>query len=121
MAKNIYNLRDELRQLQFENYLLQKIDCSRSDSKKYVQMIKNGEKLPDGVFQYKSDTGEKLYSFYTIYESDLTESEKLEYFMLKQNMSTDNIRTIKNCVVFFTVITVITLVLSFIVFLAGNS
>ena len=116
MAKNIHNLKNELYQLRFENDLLQKIYCSDADFKKYLQMLKNGEKLPDGVFQESSEYGQSI-SFYTIYESDLTEAEKSEYLLLKQLVAIDHIRTIKNCVVFFTVLAIISLVLSFIAIL----
>ena len=71
-------------------------------------MIKDGEPLPDGIFQYKDQTGTPVDSFYTIYKADLDEKERLEYFILKQSL---NIRTIKNCVVFFTVLAVIFLLL----------
>lgn len=106
MADKINDLREELEDLKYRNGLLQKIDCSIEDTKKYQQMIKNGEPLPDGVFQYKDQTGTPVDSFYTIYQADLDEKEKLEYFILKQSL---HIQTIKNYVLFFTVLAVISL------------
>jgi len=115
MAKNIFDLKRELRQLRYENDFLQMIDCSKEDCKKYQQMLKNGEKLPEGVFQYTSQELGETNSFYTIYETDLTEEEKSEYILLRQNLMFNDIRTIKNCVLFFTILAVISLVLGFIV------
>lgn len=108
MAKEVLDLRNELRQLKFKNNLLQEIVCSEHDSTLYSQMIKDGKKLPDGVFHRKDGN----YSvFYTVYETDLSNDEKAEYFSLLQST---NIKTIRNCIVFFTVLAVISLILSFI-------
>lgn len=99
MAKEIYDLRNKLRQLKFENQILQKIDCSKADSKKYAKLIKDGGELPDGVFQYKSTDGSLFNEFYTVYDSGLTDSEKIEYLMMKQLESVNYLYTIKNCLV----------------------
>ena len=105
MAKEKINLREELRSHKFEFDLLQKIPCTKQENKEYQQLLKNGGTLPEGIFAYVYDTGETSTSeFYTIYETDLSESEIREYFTYKQ---LDLIRTIKNCVVFFTVLTII--------------
>ena len=111
MSKQIIDLRDELRQLKFENGLLQKIDSSKDDSKIYNQLKKRNEKLPDGVFEYKSMNGEPLNMFYSIYESDLTEQEKKEYFLLKQTAS---ITTIRNYFIILTIFVVIYVIFSFV-------
>lgn len=50
MADKIKDLREELEDLKYRNGLLQKIDCSIEDTKKYQQMIKDGEPLPEGSF-----------------------------------------------------------------------
>ncbi len=110
MAKNKVNLKKELRSLYFEALLLQKIDCSREDNKKYNQLIKNNESLPDGVYEYKMETGDGTGTFYTVYQPELTQEEKIEYITFKQLKM---ISTIKNCVVFFTVLTVISMIITF--------
>lgn len=87
---------------------LQKIDCSKEENREYSNILKNGGSLPEGVCQYKdSITGEPLHEFYTVYDSGLSDSEKQEYI---QYQSLLHLKTIKNCVVFFTVLTVISLV-----------
>ncbi len=108
--KKIINMKDVLNDLYFDALFLQKVDCSREDNKKYNQMLKNGEALPNGVFEYKNEGNEGWGIFYTIYKPDLTHEEKLEYILFKQ---TGMIRTIKNCVIFFTVITILSMFINF--------
>ena len=54
--------------------------------------------------------------FYTVFETDLSQQEILEYLTYKK---LDLIRTIKNCIVFFTVLTVLSIILSFFIALAS--
>ena len=108
MANKINDLREELKSLKLKSGLRQQIDCSEEDTKKYQQMAKDGEPLPDGVYQYKDDFGDGP-RFYTLYETDLTEKEMLEYFIIKQSL---HIQTIKNCVIFITLVVALYLLLS---------
>lgn len=110
MAKNKVDLKKELRSLYFDANLLQKIDCSSKDNKKYTKLLENNEPLPDEVYEYKMENGEGTGTFYTVYQSELTQEEKFEYITFKQLKM---INTIKNCVVFFTALTVISLVITF--------
>ena len=113
MAKEKINLRDELRTHKFEFDLLQKIPCTKQENKEYQQLLKNGGTLPEGIFAYVYDTGEASTSaFYTIYETDLSESEIREYLTYKQ---LSLIKTIKNCILFFTVLTIIGMVAYFLI------
>ena len=112
MAKKI-NLRDELRSHKFEFDLLQKIPCTKQENKEYQKLLKDGRMLPEGVFAYIYDSGETSTSeFYTIYETDLSESEIREYLTYKQ---LSLIKTIKNCILFFTVLTIIGMVAYFLI------
>ena len=113
MAREKINLRDELMAHKFEFNLLQRIPCSKQDNKEYAKLLKQGRTLPEGVYAYVYDDGEiSTNEFYTIYETDLTEAEIQEYLTYKQ---LSLIRTIKNCVVFFTVLTIIGMVVSFLI------
>lgn len=105
MAKEKINLRDELRNHKFAFDLFQKIPCTKQENKEYQKLLKDSGTLPEGVYAYVYDTGEtSTTEFYTIHETDLTESEIREYLTYKQ---LSLIRTIKNCVMFFTVLTII--------------
>ena len=111
MAKEKRNLRDELRSYKFEFDLLQKIPCSKQENKDYQNLLKNGGVLPEGVYAYVYDNGEtSTTEFYTIYETDLTESEISEYLTYKK---LSLIKTIKNCIMFFTVLTIIGMIAYF--------
>ncbi len=111
MAKEKINLRDELRAHKFEFDLLQKIPCSKQENKEYEQLLKDGGTLPEGVYAYVYDGDvTSATEFYTIYETDLTESEIREYLTYKQ---LSLIRTIKKCVMFFTVLTIIGMIAYF--------
>lgn len=104
MAKERINLRDELRYHKFEFGLLQKIPCSKQENKEYEKLLKNGGTLPAGVYPYEYEGTASTSDFYTVYETDLTDAEIQEYLTYKQ---LSLIRTIKNCVLFFTVLTII--------------
>lgn len=108
MAKEKINLRNELRYHKFEFGLLQKIPCSKKENREYKKILKDGGTLPDGVYAYRYDDGRtSTEEFYTIYETDLTEQEITEYLTYKK---LSLLRTIKNCVLFFTVITITAMV-----------
>lgn len=94
----------------FELDLLQKIPCSKQDNKKYEKLLKDGGVLPEGVFAYGYDTGDtSTTEFYTVYETDLNESEIAEYLTYKK---LSMLSTIKNCIVVLTVSSIIGMVIS---------
>lgn len=116
MPKTKVDLKKELRSLYFETFFLQNIDCSREDNKQYAQLLKNDEPLPNGVYEYKMVTGEGTGTFYTVYEPNLTQEEKMEYMVFKQLKM---LKTIKNCVVFFTTATIVFLVITLLSFMSN--
>lgn len=113
MATEKIDIRKKLRTYKFEYDLLQKIPCTQQENAAYEEILKNGGTLPETVHAYVYDSGITSTSeFYTIYEPELTEAEIREYLTYKQlNM----LRTIKNCVVFFTVLTIIGMIAYFLI------
>jgi len=111
MAKLIINLREELRRYKFDNGLLQKIDCSRAETKKFIKLIKSNQSLPDDVFQYTSPADDPIYAFYRIHTYDFTENEIAEYLAYKQ---LDLLKTIKGYLMFFVILTIIGMIGAFI-------
>ena len=111
MAKQKIDIKQKLRSYKFEFDLLQKLPCSQEENKAYLDLLKAGQPLPEGVFRYEYQSGIESDEFYTVYEPELTAEEISEYLTYKK---LHMLRTIKNCVVFFVVLTVIFLVLGFI-------
>lgn len=117
MATNKIDPKSELRQMQFDMGFMQATHCSQDDQNKYRTMLKNGETLPEGVFQYKdASTGELVNSFYTVYDPQLSDAEKQEYIQYKK---LSYLKTIKNCMVFFTVLTAISIMVYLLLMLAS--
>ena len=110
MAKEKIDLLAELREHKIEFDLLQKIPCTKEENKKYRKMVEANQTLPAGVYSDDDEVDVTLMEFYTIYEPDLSDAEIQEYLTYKQ---LSLIRTIKNCVVFFTVLTIIGLIAYF--------
>ena len=108
MAKKHSDIRRTLRNMEFNAELLRRIDCTEDENKKYAEMMAKGNPLPDGVYSYVTD-GVAINEFYTVQDPGLTEEEKRKFILLKQY---EAIRTIKNCVVFFTALTALGILVS---------
>lgn len=106
-------LRNSLKDLRHEFHIAERRPCSEEETQKYTQFIKEGQSLPENITASKEYGmgGEVIYHFYISDQSDLSHEELYEYIMLKQ---LQNIRTIKNCVVFFTALSIISLLISLI-------
>ena len=107
MAKEKVDLRWELLEYKEQFDLIQKIPCTKEENKAYTQLLKTGKPLPENVRQYDYSTGMDYEEFYTLYIPDLTDSEIAEYLTYKK---LSLLNTIKNCVLFFTILTIIGLV-----------
>ena len=113
MEKGKKNLRDELNEHRQRWNLLQKIPCSEQEEREFEALLKAGESLPEGVLYQKNDEySETEYSFYTIYKPELTQEELTEYLTYKK-LSLLNM--IKNCVVFFTILTIVSIIAAIII------
>ena len=112
MANNLIKVKDELKIYKCDFGLAEKIPCSDEQNQTFMQILASGGQLPPNVHRYKNpDTGELYNEFYFFNECDLTESELQEFLTYKKLKL---INTIKNCAVFFTVLTIISLVITFI-------
>jgi len=107
MSHNPKDLKEELRSYKFEFDVLQKIPCSVKENKEYRKILKGGGQLPEGVFPYlDADGTESVTDFYTIYEPDLSKNEIDEYIAFKRLKF---LKTIRNCIIFFTVLQIISI------------
>lgn len=110
MAKKPIDMKKNLRNVWLDMHFLQDIACSKEENKQFRQLKKNGETLPEGIREYQDVNGFGTGEFFRIYDAGLTENERMEYTfygILQQ------LRTIKNCCVFFTTLTVISLIIGF--------
>ena len=87
--------------------LFQKVDCTEEENAQFREAIKHHKEIPFDVLQYE-EYGAKIDRFYRVVPLDVNNEEFQKYCSLKQLKF---LRTIKNCVVFFTILTVISLVL----------
>ncbi len=105
MARDIHDLKEQLRKYRFEYDLLQKLPCSKEENSAYAQLVKEGAELPEGVYAYVYDNGETSSTeFYTVYEVPLTETEKAEYLMYRKLKL---LKSIRNGILFFVVLTIV--------------
>ena len=107
MQSEINDLKEQLTQYRIDSGLIQRIQCSKEDRKAYKKLLKSGGKLPDGVFQ--SDEDPEM--FYIIYKADLSKDEWNEYLSYRKIQL---LKIIKDCAVFFVILTVIAMVFAFI-------
>ena len=107
MAREKADIRQILMEYKLEFGILEKKPCTKQENEAYINLLKKGENLPEGVFRYENIDGEKRDEFYTICPTDLTETEIQEYITYKK---LKYIKTIKNCAVFFTVLSIVGIV-----------
>ncbi len=111
------DLKRMLRMYRFEFGLLQEEACSMDENEAFAKTLQEGGTLPEGVAPYVYDDGEESGKiFCRVYESDLTPEETAEYLTYQKLKL---LRTIKNCVVFFTVLTVIGLISAVLLYLGA--
>ena len=116
MERQTKDVKQELFEKQIQYGFYQIESCSEEDNAKYASMTQNGEPLPKNVRQYKNTvTDQYVDQFYYLNDTKLSDAEKQEYL---KYIELDRLDTIKKCLIFFTVLTVISLILGFIVFVS---
>ena len=105
------SLKQKLTSYRKENHILEKITVPEDDSKKYLDMIANNQPLPEGIYKATDYNSGKTYFYYWSDTKELSQDELLELILHAQLKS---INTIKKCVIFFAVLTIISLALCFI-------
>lgn len=98
---------EKLLQLKHDNGLCQEVLCSEEENRLFLEMLKQKKDLPEDVVRCEESNGAKLDKFYRVVPFEVTHEEIQEFCMLKQ---IKYLKTIKNCVVFFTVLTVLSLI-----------
>ena len=108
------NPRAKIKDYKLDLGLLEVLPCTEQENSEYTKMRENGDPLPQGVREYSNPPNE----FYKIYDPELSKEELAEFLTYKQ---LSLLNTIKKCVVFFTILTIISLVATVFVLLGGIS
>lgn len=106
MARFIDEMREILKDEDPDLAHREKILCSEEDSIRYRELLEKGEPMPDGIMIQTDEEGSTV--FYEWRENQLTDAEWREYLAIKQYLE---LKTIRKCVVFFTALAVIALIL----------
>ena len=109
-------LKKELMQLRYEYGTMEQINCTEEQNAEYRQLSKENKPLPPRVFCRNSDPASEYASFYTVSEMDLSTEQLNEYLQYRQLKT---LTSIKKCMVFFTVLTVIAIAVGVITGLAA--
>lgn len=99
---NKINPEKELQDFRQEYQVAQGLFCSEKDNEKFAQMVQDGIPLPNGIYEYKDGSAEKI--FYKVCAPDLSADEITELLTYKK---LGYLRTIKNCLVYFVTLTII--------------
>lgn len=101
------NAKDELIKKQIELGILEAVNCTKRETLAYRQLLREGKPLPEGVWAEDDYEDINYANFYYLEKTELTESEVTQYLQCKQ---LEALLTIKNCMVYFTVLSIISLV-----------
>ena len=97
-------LLDELITAEKELGVLHEASCTAAENRTYSERVEDGEALPEGVF-YDTEAWPEERRFFTLArDADMTD-KNLKNLLRYRQLS--YLKTIKNCAVFFTVLTAI--------------
>ena len=96
--------RDDMKSLLCDLGALIKQPCTDEENKQFDMLKKQKQRLPEDVYPYEQSDG-----YYRLVKSDLTDDEINRLIMLKQ---TQYLYTIRNCLIFFVVLSVIAILLA---------
>ena len=101
------DVKQELFDKQVEYGFFEIVDCSEQENAEYAHMKNNGNALPENVRQYKdAQTDMYVDKFYYLKDSKLSDAERQEYL---KYIGLDRLNTIKNCLLFFVILTLVSL------------
>ena len=103
-------IKRELDRYRLKYDLYEKALCGQKKNQEYKDLLKQGKRLPEDVRTNDDWRNVNDSEFYRLVRPELTQEEITEYLMYKK---LDMLNTIRNCVVFFTVLAVISLILLF--------
>lgn len=110
MAEEQENALFEYRAKLSEYGFRQKQDCTEEENARYLEMIKNGETIPENVGRYLDENEQLTDNFFVIEKDDMTHEQRMEFLAMKQH---EELVSIRKCAVFFTVLAILGLISTF--------
>ena len=109
------NIKEQLDEYRLKYDLYDQRLCTDEENKAYRELLKQGENLPEDIYPIDASLEDMNITgktkFLELLRTELTQAEIMEYLMYQK---LDMLTTIRNCIVFFTVLAGIALLLSFI-------
>ena len=113
---NNKSIKEQLDEYRLKYDLYDQRLCTDEENKAYRELLKQGEKLPEDIYPIDPSLEDMNITgktkFLELLRTELTQAEIMEYLMYQK---LDMLTTIRNCIVFFTVLAGIALLLSFII------
>jgi hypothetical protein len=106
------SLKRKLRELHIKHGVFNQVLCSEEESVSLRLLKKSGEPLPDDIYLKYAHILDDKGRFYRLTKADITEKEINELLMYQQ---TSYLKSIKNGVMFFVVLTIITIAIAIII------
>ena len=105
------SIKEQIEEYRLKYDLYEQILCTPEENKLFNELSKQGEKLPDDVYPLDPDwrnvNNSGKTEFCRLIRPELTQEDIMEYLMYKKlNM----LKTIKNCLVFFTTLIIIVII-----------
>lgn len=98
------NIKDGLLDYKLKYGLLERRDCTPEENQRYNNILAQNGTIPDNICAYVYDDSEVPLEFFELIDTDLTEEEKKTFIALKQ---LDYLNTIKNCLLYFTISSIV--------------
>jgi len=95
------NLKKELFELKVELDVIQQVECSKDEEKQIKELLKHKQLLSDDIHTASNDT------HFRFVHTDLSKEELDELLLYRQ---IQYLKTIKDCMIFFVVLTVIAII-----------
>lgn len=108
--------KQKLTQHRMDFGIVKAIPCTPQGNEHFRKMVANGQPLPEDVYQEDGEYDVEEATFYRVPEPEMSKDELFEMLTYKQLKL---LTTIRNCVLFFTILTILSLAAGLIAVLAS--
>ena len=92
MFKSSSTVKNQLQDYKMKNGLYKRVPVSSKERDEIEQLLATGHTLPDGVFNREPENEKDVDLYYRIEETDLKDSEIIEFMLLSQNRTLQSIK-----------------------------